>query len=336
MRPRWTSRTGRSSCRSSRSTTRSSCRGTIARAVGIVETGVRPPMELLVELLADERVLIVLDNFERLTAAGPVIGDLLRAAPGLAVHRDQPGGAPPVGRAGVPARRAGGPPGRRPAHAGAADGPGRRCRPGHGPPARPAYGAVQLFVERARAGRPTFELDATNAAAVARICARLDGMPLAIELAAARIRLLSPDAILIRLERQFELLASAARDVPERQRTLRGAIAWSYDLLDDPSRHLLERLACFVGGTRPRDGRGGLRPGRRARPRRVRRHRRARRPEPRPPVRGRRRDPLLDARHDPRLRPRATRGAGRAGRDPAAPRAGVPRTGPDGRAAAVG
>ena len=80
------------------------------------------------------------------------------------------------------------------------------------------------------------------------ICRRLDGLPLAIELAAARVRLLPPDAILARLERQFELLASSARDVPERQRTLRGAIAWSYDLLDEPSRHLLERLACFVGG----------------------------------------------------------------------------------------
>ena len=73
-------------------------------------------------------------------------------------------------------------------------------------------------------------------------------MPLAIELAAARVRLLPPDAILARLERQFELLATGARDVPERQRTLRGAIAWSYDLLEPPARHLLDRLSCFVGG----------------------------------------------------------------------------------------
>ncbi len=223
--------------------------GTIARAVGIVETGVRPPMELLVELLADERVLIVLDNFERLTVAGPLIGDLLRAAPGLrfivtsrAVLHLSGEQEFPLDGLEVPPDADRLTPEQRTGRAGIA---ARATDPQH----VQAYGAVQLFVERARAGRPSFELDASNAAAVARICARLDGMPLAIELAAARIRLLSPDAILIRLERQFELLASAARDVPERQRTLRGAIAWSYDLLDDPSRHLLERLACFVGGT---------------------------------------------------------------------------------------
>ncbi len=111
-----------------------------------------------------------------------------------------------------------------------------------------AFDAVHLFVERATAARPSFALDRSNAGAVALICTRLDGMPLAIELAAARVKLLPPDAILARLERQFELLATAARDVPERQRTLRGAIAWSYDLLDPPARHLLDRLSCFAGG----------------------------------------------------------------------------------------
>ncbi|MEA2537533.1 MAG: hypothetical protein QOF11_1767 [Chloroflexota bacterium] len=222
--------------------------GTIAHTVGIVESGARPPLELLAELLAGQRVLLVLDNFEQLTAAAPVIGDLLRAAPGLRfvvtsrsilhlsgehefpldglavppdLDRLTPEGR--IGRMGATARAA-------------------------EPERLLAYDAVRLFVERAVAARPSFSLDRANAASVAKICARLDGMPLPIELAAARVRLLPPDAILTRLERQFELLASVARDVPERQRTLRGAIAWSYDLLDEPSRHLLDRLACFSGG----------------------------------------------------------------------------------------
>jgi predicted ATPase/class 3 adenylate cyclase len=222
--------------------------GTIARVVGIVESGTRPPLELLIELLGSQRVLLVLDNFERLTNAAPVLGDLLRAGPGVRIvvttrallhlsgEQEFPLGGlavPPdlerltmaeqTGRAGFDAR---------------ASEPDRLL----------GYGAVRLFVERAIAARPSFSLGPANAAVVARICARLDGMPLAIELAAVRVRLLSPDAILARLERQFELLASGARDVPERQRTLRGAITWSYDLLDEPSRRLLERLACFAGG----------------------------------------------------------------------------------------
>ena len=110
------------------------------------------------------------------------------------------------------------------------------------------FEAVRLFVARGAAARPGFELTDANAATVAGICARLDGLPLAIELAAARLKILAPDAILERLERQFEVLASVSRDVPERQRTLRGAIAWSYDLLDPPAGRLLDRLAVFVGG----------------------------------------------------------------------------------------
>ena len=200
------------------------------------------------ELLAGERVLIVIDNFERLTPAASVIGDLLKAAPGLQFvvtsrailhlsgEQEFPLDGlevPPDADRLTPAQRTG--------RAGVA---ARATDPEH----LLAFGAVQLFVERARSARPSFGLDPSNAPAVARICARLDGMPLAIELAAARVRVLSPDAILARLERQFELLASGARDVPERQRTLRGAIAWSYDLLDNSCRHLLERLACLVGG----------------------------------------------------------------------------------------
>ncbi len=222
--------------------------GAIARTVGIVESGLRPPLEQLIELLAGQRVLLILDNFERLTAAAPVVNDLLRAAPGLRFivtsrailhlsgeHEFPLDGlaVPPDPERLAPAQRTG--------RAGRMD---VAFEPVH----LLGYDAVELFVERAKAARPAFELDRANGPTVARICARLDGMPLAIELAAARVRLLPPDAILARLERQFELLASGARDVPERQRTLRGAIAWSYDLLDGPSQRLLERLACFVGG----------------------------------------------------------------------------------------
>jgi predicted ATPase len=110
------------------------------------------------------------------------------------------------------------------------------------------YEAVRLFVARAVAVRPDFQVTNDNAPAVAAICARLHGMPLAIELAAARTKLLTPDAILSRLERQLGVLAAGSRDVPERQQTLRGAIAWSYDLLGEGERRLLWRLAAFSGG----------------------------------------------------------------------------------------
>jgi hypothetical protein len=110
------------------------------------------------------------------------------------------------------------------------------------------HAAVRLFIERAVAVRPAFTVTNANAPAVAAISARLRGMPLAIELAAARIKLLSPDAILSRLEHQLDMLAAGSRDLPERQQTLRGAIAWSYDLLDDGARRLLDRLSVFDGG----------------------------------------------------------------------------------------
>ena len=108
--------------------------------------------------------------------------------------------------------------------------------------------SVALFVERARAVRSTFELTDENAQTVAAICRRLDGLPLAIELAAARLRLFSPRELLTRLDHRLPLLAGGARDVPARQRTLRDAIAWSYDLLDEAQQRLFRRLAIFVGG----------------------------------------------------------------------------------------
>jgi predicted ATPase len=222
--------------------------GTIVHAVGIVEAGLREPVEVLAERLADQRVLLVLDNFERLTAAAPVVSDLLKAAPGLrfivttrAILHLSGEQEFPLDGLGVPPDPERLTPIERTGRMGAA-------ASRHDPAELIRYDAVRLFVERAQTARPAFVLGDDNAASVARICAHLDGMPLAIELAAARVRLLPPDAILARLERQFELLASSARDVPERQRTLRGAIAWSYDLLAEPGRHLLDRLAVFVGG----------------------------------------------------------------------------------------
>src|SRR5204863_4272272 len=108
--------------------------------------------------------------------------------------------------------------------------------------------SVALFVERAKAVAPEFALTEDNAPAIAEICLRLDGLPLAIELAAARTRLLSPAAMVKRLPEGLKLLAGGARDVPERQQTIRNAIAWSYDLLDEDERDLFAQLGVFAGG----------------------------------------------------------------------------------------
>ena len=221
--------------------------GTIARAVGLADSGVRPTMELLVEHLARRTGLLVLDNFEQVIAAAPLAAQLLRACPNLTIVTTSRGALHVSGEQeyavpGLPA-----PPDQRhlstfelarlPAEIRAAD-----------PATLNQYEAVRLFVARALAVRADFRVTNENAPAVAGICATLQGLPLAIELAAARVKVLAPDAILERLEHRLELLASASRDLPERQRTLRGAIAWSYDLLDDAGRRLLARLAVFVGG----------------------------------------------------------------------------------------
>src|SRR5207253_6216291 len=110
------------------------------------------------------------------------------------------------------------------------------------------FEAVQLFTERALAIQPRFRLTSENAQAVAEITARLDGLPLAIELAATRVKVLTPQQMLPRLERSLSLLVSGGRTLPERQRTLRGAIAWSYELLDKPEQSLFRRLSVFSGG----------------------------------------------------------------------------------------
>jgi predicted ATPase/class 3 adenylate cyclase len=218
----------------------------LAAAIGIAEPARRSAADAIVEWLAAKRVLFVLDNFEQVLDAGPIVADLLRAAPGLKALATSRAPLHVSGEQEYPV-------------------PGLPAPPDFGhltaleranlpesarstsPAALSTYEAVRLFIARAGAVKPGFEVTNDNAPAVAAICARLHGMPLAIELAAARVKLLSPDAILARLERQLSLLAAGSRDLPARQQTLRGAIAWSYDLLDEPCRLLLDRLSVFAG-----------------------------------------------------------------------------------------
>jgi predicted ATPase len=220
---------------------------TILTTLGLVESGGRPARDMLVDWLAPKQALLVLDNFEQVIEGAPVVADLLRGAPRLAaivtsraplrVSGEQEYPVP-----GLPAPRdvlalselekMNLPEGDRRLDAASAT----------------QYEAVRLFVARALAVRPDFRVTNDNAPAVAGIAARLHGMPLAIELAAARVKLLGPDAILERLEYQLGVLAAGSRDLPERQQTLRGAIAWSHDLLGEGERRLLARLSVFVGG----------------------------------------------------------------------------------------
>jgi predicted ATPase/class 3 adenylate cyclase len=221
--------------------------GTIARAVGLADSGIRPTTEMLVEHLASRTCLLVLDNFEHVIAAAPLAGQLLRACPGLTIVSTSRGALHVSGEqeyavAGLPVP----PDPRRLSTLEAAQLPAE-IRDAD-PETLGQYEAVRLFVARAVAVRADFRITTENAPAVAGICATLQGLPLAIELAAARVKVLAPEAILSRLEHRLELLASASRDLPERQRTLRGAIAWSYDLLDDAGRLLLDRLSVFVSG----------------------------------------------------------------------------------------
>ncbi len=177
-------------------------------------------------------MLIVLDNFEQLTAA---------AGGHHGAPRGRARGCASWSPAGSPCTSA--PSTSSPCRPWACH---DRIRARHGCPVADSE-AVQLFVDRARAVRPDFELDDTNAASVADICRRLDGLPLAIELAAARLRLFSPDALRDRLGSRLELLRSSGRDLPERQQTLRATIDWSYDLLASGEQRLFEALAVFSG-----------------------------------------------------------------------------------------
>jgi len=218
----------------------------IATALGVVESGARPIADTLSDWLRDRRLLLVLDNFEQVAAAAPLVGDLLRAAPDLKIIVTSRAALRVSGEQEYPVPGLPTPPDL--SHLSGLD---RLQLPADSRALDAAslgqYAAVQLFIERAVAVRPGFTVTNANAPAVAAISARLHGMPLAIELAAARIKLLSPDAILARLEHQLDVLAAGARDLPARQQTLRGAIAWSYDLLDEDATRLLDRLSVFIG-----------------------------------------------------------------------------------------
>ena len=204
----------------------------IAHEVGLPDRGGAKPMERLQSHLRDRRTLLVLDNFEQVIDAAPAVGELLSAVPTLSVLVSSRSPLHVYGEREYPVP---------PLHV-----PDPRALP---PLAELSqYDSVALFVDRARAAVPSFAVTTENAPAVAEICFRLDGLPLAIELAAARIKLLSPEAILERLSRSTTILGGGARDLPARQQTLRGAIAWSHDMLDDGDRRIFAALSTFVGG----------------------------------------------------------------------------------------
>ena len=205
---------------------------TVAKALGVREEGGRPVLGAVKDHLRHREALIVFDNFEQVVDAAAVVEELLAAAPRLKAiitsrvvlssRGEQEFQVPPLT-----------PP---------------------DPASLPDLAtlrdtdAMRLFADRARAVVPNFQIDEGNANAVAAITARLDGLPLAIELAATRMKVLTPQQVLERLADRFALLSSSSRTLPERQRTLRGAIEWSYELLDEPERRFFARLAIFTGG----------------------------------------------------------------------------------------
>ena len=204
----------------------------IAQVLGVRETGDEPLAERLTAFLRDKHLLLVLDNFEQVVEAAPLVADLLRVCSELMVlvtsrmrlrlSGEQEHIVPPLGV----------------------------MMPGNAPSVEDAIQAegVRLFVARAQSIREQFVLTPENASEVAEICCRLDGLPLAIELAAARIKVLPPSALLARLEKRLPLLTGGGRDLPARQQTMRDTIAWSYDLLPQEEQALFRRLCIFVGG----------------------------------------------------------------------------------------
>ena len=204
----------------------------IAGVVGVREEGGRSLAQALADHLKDRALLLILDNLEQLTAGAPTIADLLAAAARLKVLV--------TSRVRL---------GLRGEHEVVID-----PLPTPDPKSLTSvdqlnhFAAVRLFIQRAEAAKPGFTVTNETAPAVAEICYRLDGLPLAIELAAARIKLFAPESLLRRLERRLPVLSGGARDLPTRQRTLRDAIAWSHDLLGSDEQALFRRLAVFAGG----------------------------------------------------------------------------------------
>jgi predicted ATPase/predicted component of type VI protein secretion system len=205
---------------------------TIAQTLAVREASDRSPIELLIAHLCDKQLLLLLDNFEQVVAAASVVAELLYACPHLKFLVTSRTLLRLRGEHEFPVS-----PLETPRHARAVD--ARRLS---------QYSAVELFIQRANEVQPHFRVTNDIAPAVAEICSRLDGLPLAIELAAARIKILSPQSLLARLEHSLEVLKSGPRDLPERQQTLRNTIAWSYDLLDSVAQKMFRRLAVFVGG----------------------------------------------------------------------------------------
>ncbi|HUE52113.1 MAG TPA: tetratricopeptide repeat protein [Terriglobales bacterium] len=207
----------------------------IVQTLGIREAGGQPPLEVLKQNLQDSSrapILLLLDNFEHLIHAAPTVAELLTMGPNLKIMVTSRAALHVYGEHEFPV-----PPLAMPDSLAV-------------PPVDvlSQYPAVALFVQRAVAVKPDFELNRENAAIVTEICARLDGLPLAIELAAARVKVLSPSSMRTRLASRLQLLTGGARDLPQRQQTLRAAIDWSYDLLSPAEQKLLRRLSVFVGG----------------------------------------------------------------------------------------
>lgn len=204
----------------------------IAQSLGVLESGSEPIFDTLKEYLAGRKMLLVVDNFEQVSQAASDIEKLINAGPNLRIlvtsreplrlTAEHEFAVPPL------------------------------SLPSEDEPVSAAsfseYESIRFFVERAQTSKPEFALSQTNAADVAAICRSLDGLPFAIELAAARIKLFEPQTILARLSNSLRFLTGGGKELPERRQTMRGAIAWSYDLLDAEERQLLDRLSVFAGG----------------------------------------------------------------------------------------
>jgi predicted ATPase/DNA-binding XRE family transcriptional regulator len=204
----------------------------LAQALEVRDTGEQPLQEALAAHLWGGSHLLVLDNVEQVASAAPQLADLLASCPDLTLL---------VTSRGVLRLR-----GEQEFAVAPLALPDPHTRPS--PEEALQYAAVALFAQRARAALPTFALTPSNTASVVAICRRLDGLPLALELAAARVKLLPSGELLRRLERSLQVLVGGAQDLPERQRTLRGAIAWSYELLSEAEQRLFRCLSVFVGG----------------------------------------------------------------------------------------
>ena len=207
---------------------------TIARTVGIRESSDRPLLDELKDQLQSKAMLLVLDNFEQVTAAAPMVGEVLQGCPQLKLLVTS---REPLHLRGEHIRSV--PPLTLP----------RADLRQQSLEQLTQCEALRLFIERVMAVKPNFEVTDENASVIAEICVRLDGLPLAIELAAARMRLFSPRALLERLGGRLQLLRGGARDLPVRQQTLRDTIDWSYELLDDDEQRLFALLSVFAGCT---------------------------------------------------------------------------------------